>query len=282
LKQERKIVLEITPKSNWWDLNISEIWSYRDLIKMFVKRDFVAFYKQTILGPLWYVIQPVLTTGMFLIVFNRIAGIQTGSLPPILFYLSGLVVWNYFSQCLVVTSNTFIKNASIFGKVYFPRLTMPIATVISNFISFGIQFALLVVACFYYSRGHWPFDSLILLLWLPVISVLLASIGLGLGLIISALTTKYRDLSFLVSFGVQLMMYGTPVIYSVASVSEKYRWLILLNPISQLIELFRLAILGKGYFEWNSFIYSAIFSIASLILGMAIFNKVEKNFMDVV
>ena len=249
---------------------------------MFVKRDFVAFYKQTILGPLWYVIQPVLTTGMFVIIFNKIAGIQTDDVPPILFYLSGLIIWNYFSQCLIVTSNTFIKNASIFGKVYFPRLTMPIATVISNFISFGIQFVLLLIVCFYYSKGQWPFENWLFLLWIPVVAILLATIGLGLGLVISALTTKYRDLSFLVSFGVQLMMYGTPVIYSVNSVSEKYRWLILLNPVSQLTELFRLAILGKGYFEWNSFIYSASFSLATLVFGMAIFNKVEKNFMDVV
>jgi lipopolysaccharide transport system permease protein len=273
----------IQPTSGWLDLNLVDIWYYRDLLWMFVKRDVVSVYKQTILGPLWFIIQPILTTIMFMVIFNNVAKIPTANVPPVLFYMSGLTIWNYFATCLNKTATTFSLNANIFGKVYFPRLIMPLSNVISNMIAFAIQFGLLLFIMLYYIlfKGFsFHFNQFILLL--PVVLILLACLGLGLGIIISSLTTKYRDLGFLVTFGVQLMMYATPVIYPLSYITGKYRIFILANPVTPLIEIFRLSLLGTGTFSMYQLLYSTIFTIVSLFIGIIVFNRVEKSFMDTV
>lgn len=274
--------MEITPKSNWWELNFKELWEYRDLIFLFVRRDFITFYKQTILGPLWYILQPLFMTFTFFIIFNKIGGISTDGLPPILFYMSGLVIWNYFSQCFITVSNTFVKNANIYGKVYFPRLVIPISNVISNFISFGIQFILLIIVLLAYWNQLIVTVDLKMLLWMPFILLNMAALGLGLGLIITALTIKYRDLSFMVSFGVQLLMYFTPVIYSVSTISDKYKHIILFSPLAVFIEMFRYIILGVGFFDVFWIIYATVVSTIILFIGIVFFNKAEKTFVDVI
>jgi lipopolysaccharide transport system permease protein len=274
--------LEISPQQSLLDIHWKEIWRYRDLLMMFVRRDFVSQFKQTILGPTWFFIQPILTTLVFMVVFNQIAGIETDGMPAMLFYLSGLVGWNYFADCLNKTSNTFIGNANIFGKVYFPRIVVPLSVVISNLLRFGVQFALFIAVWFYFLvTGHDINVSWYILL-VPVAIVNIGLIGLGMGMIVSALTTKYRDLTFLISFGVQLMMYGTPVIYPYSSVEGKLRLIVQANPLTPLIESFRLGFVGKGTFEWELWIYSLVFMIVILGLGIIIFNKVEKDFMDTV
>jgi len=274
----------ITPKAQLFDLKLKELWRYRDLLVLFIKRDFAAQYKQTVLGPVWHFIQPILTTAMFVILFNRIARISTGELPPVLFYMSGITIWNYFSSCFIGTSNTFIANAGIFGKVYFPRLILPLSLVCSNIIRFGIQLLLLVIVIiFYYIKGVFAVSIGIHTLLLPLILLAMGLFGLGAGIIISSLTTKYRDLNVLISFGVQLLMYATPVAIPSSYIEKSsYKFLFYANPLTPLIEAFRYSILGAGHLNIPLFIYSCAFAVLVLLIGMFLFSKVEKSFMDTV
>ena len=274
--------LVIKPKRHLLDIDFKDIWRYRDLIVLFVRRDFVAKYKQTVLGPLWFLIQPILTTLMYLIVFGNIAKISTDGLPKMLFYLSGIVGWTYFSTCLTTTSNTFVANAGIFGKVYFPRLTLPISIVISNLVQFFIQLLLLAAFMLYFGITGANFQPNIYVLLLPALVILMAALGLGFGIIISSLTTKYRDLTNLVSFGVQLWMYATPVIYPLSTIPEDYKIYLLANPLTPIIETFRYALLGAGTLNWMHLLYSLGFTIVVLTVGVLLFNKVEQTFMDTV
>ncbi len=272
----------LRPKKSLFQINLKELWQYRDLIALFVRRDFVAKYKQTILGPLWFIIQPLLTTLMFVVVFGNIAGIPTDGIPQVLFYMSGIVGWNYFSTCLNDTSQTFLKNASIFGKVYFPRLAMPISVVISNMVSFIIQFLfLLCFLLYFYLRGA-DVSTGIEVLLLPFLVLMMAGLGLGFGIIISSLTTKYRDLTHLVGFGVSLWMYATPIIYPLSEIPERYRMFVLANPMTPLIETFKTVLLGVGSVNYLYLLYSLVFTIVLLAIGVLIFNKVERTFMDTV
>lgn len=282
--EEEEWDLEIRPRSGWFELHLEDLWRYRDLVRMFVRRDFVAQYKQTILGPLWFLIQPLLTTLTFTVIFSGVAQLSTDGLPPLLFYLAGTTPWNYFSTCVTKTSTTFTANANIFGKVYFPRLVTPLSIVISTLIQFGIQFALLLVMLFWYLYKGTPLHPnwLAILGMTPLLILLMASLGLGFGIIVSSLTTKYRDLSFLVTFGIQLAMYATPVVYPLSSVSEKYRAWLELNPMTSIVEAFRAVYLGAGTFSWPALGYSTIFTVITLALGVLIFNRVEKTFMDTV
>ncbi len=272
----------LRPKRSLLDINLKELWQYRDLIMLFVKRDFVSKFKQTILGPLWFIIQPLLTTIMFTIIFGNIAGIPTNGIPKILFYMTGIVGWTYFSTCLNETSQTFIKNASIFGKVYFPRLALPISVVISNLVSFVIQFVFLLFFLAYFMIKGSDVSPNYLVLWIPFLVLLMAGLGLGFGIIISSLTTKYRDLTHLVTFGVTLWMYATPIIYPLSGIPEKYRIFVLANPMTAVVETFKTALLGVGQINYLHLLYSFCFTIVLLIVGVIIFNKVEKTFMDTV
>ncbi len=264
---------------------------------MFVKRDFTAQFKQTILGPLWHFIQPLFTTIVYLVVFTNIAKISTDGVPPTLFYMSGIALWNYFSSCLNATSNTFVANAGIFGKVYFPRLVMPLSTVLSNMVKFGIQFLLLLItmAWYYFNPStlqhsstlqpfnHFNFFNPSTLLLLPILVLIMAGLGLGLGIIISSMTTKYRDLTVLIGFAVQLLMYATPVVYPMSAITnERLRFWISVNPLTPIMEAFRYATLGSGSFTVGGILYSAVFMIITLFVGLVIFSKVEKTFMDTV
>ena len=274
----------ITPKTKLFDLRLKEVWRYRDLMLLFVKRDMAAQYRQTILGPVWHVIQPVFTTIMFLVVFNRIAGISTDGLPATAFYMSGITIWNYFATCLTATSATFTSNAGIFGKVYFPRLVLPLSTVLSNMAKFGIQMGLLIIIIIWLATtGQYQFHFGLNNLLLPVIVVIMALLGLGLGIVISSLTTKYRDLNILIGFGVNLLMYITPVPYPLSYLKTKgYAAYVLWNPLSSLIEGFRYALFGVGSFDIFYFLYSIIFTAVIVTIGMILFNSVEKRFMDTV
>ena len=274
--------LVIKPKRHIFDINLKEIWKYRDLIVLFVRRDFVARYKQTILGPLWFLIQPLLTTIMFTVVFGNIAGISTDGLPKMLFYMSGITAWNYFSASLTATSNTFVANAGIFGKVYFPRLTLPISIVVSGLIQFLIQFLFLGAFMIYFGITGADFSPNIYVLLIPFLILIMAALGLGFGIIISSLTTKYRDLTNLVGFGIQLWMYATPIIYPLSEIPEKYRIFVIANPITPIIETFRFALLGTGTFNVWHILYSVGFAIVVLIIGILMFNKIEQSFMDTV
>ncbi|MEO6327873.1 MAG: ABC transporter permease [Ginsengibacter sp.] len=275
--------LVIEPKGHLMDFNLKEIWKYRDLVWLFVRRDFTAQYKQTILGPLWHFIQPIFTTVVFLIIFGKIANIPTDGIPPILFYMSGITIWNYFSSCLSSTSNTFTANSGIFGKVYFPRMVMPLSTVISNIVKFGIQCSLLLSAMIYYSIQGTPLHIGFALLIVPVLIVMMAAMGLGAGIIISSLTTKYRDLTVLIGFAVQLLMYATPVVYPLSFIQNKsYASWIKWNPLTPIVEAFRYALFGNGSFSPGSLIYSMVFIITILFIGLLLFNKVERTFMDTV
>ncbi len=281
-KKNEKWDLVIGGESSLFDIKLLDLWTYRDLLLMFVKRDFVSFYKQTIFGPLWFFIQPIFTTIVFTFVFGNLAGISTDGLPHYLFYLAGITAWNYFSDCLTKTSTVFKDNANIFGKVYFPRLIMPLSIVVSNLVRLGVQLLLFVAIMFYFGFQGANFHVTWALAFFPFLVLLMALLGLGLGLIITAMTTKYRDLSFLVNFGVQLLMYGTTVIYPLSAAPEKYRKLIELNPMTGIIEAFRYAFLGKGYFTAWSLGYSAIFTVVITILGIIIFNKTERSFVDTI
>jgi lipopolysaccharide transport system permease protein len=274
--------LTIEPSRSLLKFDYKALWRYRDLLFLFVKRDFVASYKQTILGPLWFLIQPMVTTLTFLVIFGNIAKISTNGLPGILFYMSGIVLWSYYSDCLVKTSDTFSANAGIFGKVYFPRLISPISVIISNLVKLSIQMLLFAgFWIYFYSKGvTLTVHSTIFLL--PFLILLIAGHGLALGIIISSLTTKYRDFRYLLQFGVQLLMYASPIVYPLDSVSEKYRWILLLNPMTSIIETFKYSVLGAGIYEPSYLVLNFITLCALLFIGIIIFNKVERSFMDTV
>ena len=265
------------------DLNLAEVWRYRDLLWLFVKRDFTAQYKQTILGPLWHFIQPIFTTIVFLLIFGKIANIPTDGIQPVLFYMSGITIWNYFSACLTATSSTFVANAGIFGKVYFPRLIIPLSTVMSNIVKFGIQFLLLLAVMAWYAAKGQAFHVGLSWLLIPVLVLMMAGLGLGLGIIISSLTTKYRDFSVLIGFAVQLLMYATPIAYPLSFLkNNSYAAWIAWNPLSPIVEAFRYALFATGTVDSLGLIYSAAFIVVVMFLGMAIFSKVERTFMDTV
>ena len=273
----------IEPSRGLFDLRLGELWRYRDLVLLFVRRDFVAVYKQTILGPLWYLIQPLLTTLTFTVIFGKVASLPTDELPPFLFYMSGTVVWAYFADCLNKTSNTFVQNYNLFGKVYFPRMAVPVSILISNLITFSIQFGLFIVFVFVFAvqgtpiQPNWAWVALS-----PLLVLMMAGLGLGFGITISSMTTKYRDLRFLVTFGVQLLMYATPVIYPVSSIPERFQWIILANPMTPIVEAFRYAFLGAGTLNAGLLLYSFVFMLVVDVLGVVIFNRVEQTFMDTV
>jgi lipopolysaccharide transport system permease protein len=275
--------LTIEPRTSIFNLNLKDVWRYRDLLMLLVRRDFISFYKQTILGPIWFFLQPLFTTIIYVIIFSRLAQISTEGLPAPLFYMVGVIGWNYFAECLTKTSTVFRDNANMFGKVYFPRLIMPLSIVMSNLVKFGVQLLLLFFVVLYYVIfDNYVPDITNYILLFPLAVLLMAGLGLGFGLIISALTTKYRDLAFLVTFGVQLMMYATPVIYPLSSVPERFKWLIMLNPMTGIFETMRLGLLGRGTFTWDVLLYSTIVTIACMLTGMLVFSKVEKNFVDTV
>ena len=274
--------LVIRPKSGWFDLHLADLWRYRDLVMMFVRRDFVSLYKQTILGPLWFLIQPLLTTLTFTVIFGNIAQLSTDGLPKILFYMSGITAWNYFSDCMLKTSETFSTNAGIFGKVYFPRLAVPLSIVISNLIKFGIQLGLFLGFYVYFLAAGTAISPNLALLLLPLLILMMAALGLGTGIIVSSMTTRYRDLRFLVQFGTQLLMYTTPVIFPLSKIPAEYRWVIVLNPMTSIIETFRYAFLGTGTLSWEMLGYSAVVTAVILAAGVLLFNHVEKTFMDTV
>lgn len=272
----------IEPKTNLLDLRLKEVWKYKDLLLLFVRRDFIATYKQTILGPLWFFIQPILTTITFMVIFGGIANISTSGVPQMVFYLAGLTLWNYFSECLNKTATIFRDNASIFGKVYFPRLIMPLSIVVSGLIRLGIQFLLFVcVWAFFLIKGSNMHPNGFILLT-PFLVLVIATLSLGLGMIISSMTTKYRDLIQLLSFGIQLYMYATPIIYPVEKIPAKYQWIVNLNPLTSIVESFKYGFTGSGSFTIGSLLYSTVFAVAALIIGTIVFNKVEKSFMDTV
>jgi lipopolysaccharide transport system permease protein len=272
----------IRPKRNLLDLRLKELWRYRDLVMLFVRRDFVSVYKQTILGPLWFLIQPLLTTITFTVIFGNIAKLPTDGLPQFLFYMSGTVIWTYFSDCLTKTSNTFVSNSQLFGKVYFPRMSVPVSILISSLITFAIQFALFLVFMGFFALHGTVLHPNWWILFSPVLILMMAGLGLGFGVIISSLTTKYRDLRFLVQFGVQLLMYATPVIYPVSSIPARFQPLIVANPMTSIVETFRYAFLGAGTVNPLDLLYSFVFMVVVVILGAIIFNRVEATFMDTV
>lgn len=272
----------IKPKTGWFDINLGELWRYRDLIGMFVKRDFVTFYKQTILGPLWYIIQPLFTTIVFTIIFGKVAKIPTDSIPPFLFFMAGNVMWSYFGTSLQMTSDTFNTNAQIFGKVYFPRLTVPVSVVIINMLQFSIQFLLFLG---FYSYFFWKGVPVTPTYWiaaLPVLIVQMALLGLGTGILISSLTTKYKDLRFAMGFLIQLWMYATPVVYPLTQVPEWLRSYYLLNPMVAIVESFRLAFFGVSAIEFQNVVMSWSITMLLLFIGIVLFSRIEKTFMDTV
>jgi lipopolysaccharide transport system permease protein len=277
--------LVIKPSSKWYHLPFQEIWRYRDLLLLFVRRDFVSLYAQTILGPIWFFIQPIITSLTFTVIFQFIAEMSTDGVPGILFYLCGTTLWTYFSDTLTKTSDTFITNANIFGKVYFPRIVVPLSVVVSNLIKLGIQFLMFIAVWLFFL---WKGDSVhptSAIFLVPFLVIMMGLLGLGFGIIISSMTTKYRDLKFLVVFGIQLMMYASPIVYPLSSIPEKYLWvkkIILANPVTSIIETFKYAFLGVGEFNWFYLAYSFVFTIVLLLLGFFIFHKVEKSFTDTV
>ncbi len=282
MKQEEQWTTIIKPKTGLFDIDFKELIKYNDLYQMFVKRNIVTQYKQTILGPLWFFVNPALTTIMYMIVFGGIAGISTDGLPQPLFYLSGICLWNYFSTCLTKTSSTFNDNQGIFGKVYFPRLIMPLSTVTSALLTFGIQLGLFVIVYLYYIFTGIHISPNIYILLLPVLIFILAGLALGFGIIISSMTTKYKDLSILFTFVVQLWMYATPIIYPLSMMSPKKQWIAALNPVTSIVETFKYATLGKGVFSWAQLGYSFAFMCVVLGIGIVVFNKVQRSFMDTV
>ena len=284
-KEKEHWDIVIQPDKKLFSLDLQEVWRYRDLLVMYVKRDIITMYKQTILGPLWYIIQPLFTTIMFMFVFGGIAGIPTDGLPQPLFYMAGILCWNYFSECLTKCSETFNANQHIFGKVYFPRLVVPFSITLSSLLMFIMYFFLFIATyIFYICSGYTPNITWYILL-VPILVIMLAGLGLGFGLIISSMTTKYRDLRFMISFGVQLWMYITPVIYPLSILKETYPsyvWAIVANPLTSIIETFKIAFLGQGTFEWSYLLYSILFTIMVMFFGMLTFNKVQRSFMDVI
>lgn len=280
--QETDWDLVIRPRNKWYQLELLAIWRYRDLLLLLVRRDFISVYKQTILGPLWLFIQPIITAGIFSLIFGQFAKLSTNGAPPIIFYMAGITFWTYFADCLNKTSNTFVANSGVFGKVYFPRLIVPLSVLVSNLIKLGIQFSIFIILWLYFITSdaispNWSY------LWLtPFLIVILAGLGLGSGILISSLTTKYRDLTFLVGFGVQLLMYGSSVILPLSSMPVKIQNIMLFNPIVPVIETFKFIFLGSGHFSPGGIAYSFIFMLLIVIFSSIIFNKVEKSFMDTV
>ena len=282
-QQQGNWSLIIKPKTKWWDLKLNEIWDYRDLILIFVRRDIVAVYKQTVLGPLWFFISPVFTVLIYTFVFGSIANIPTDGIPGPLFYLSGTILWNYFNTSFSTSANTFIANAGIFGKVYFPRMVSPISSVLSNMFKFFIQMLMLISLLVYYSfftDADVHISKYIVLF--PVLVLMMAGLALGVGILVSSMTTKYRDLKNFIGFGLMLLMYASPVIYPVSAVPGAYRWFVNYNPITPIIETFRLAFTGSGTFDLPHFLYSGGFIIVILVIGMMVFHRVERTFMDTV
>lgn len=280
--KEEQPTYYINSKQSVFDLNLREVWHYRDLLLMLVKRDFITFYKQTILGPLWFIVQPLLTTAIYVILFGNIAKLSTDGMPQILFYLSGITVWNYFSESLTKTSTVFTANAGMFGKVYFPRLIMPLSIVASSLMKFAVQFGIFLLVLLYYVIFTDTVQPNVWMLITPVLILMMAAFALGLGMIFSSLTTKYKDLTFLLTFGIQLFMYITPVVYPISALPEKFRFLVYFNPLSPIFECFRYAFLGAGSFDPMALVWSGILIAGLLVLGTVIFNKVEKSFMDTV
>lgn len=279
-KQDWDLIIE--PKTGWFDIHFDELWRYRDLIYMFVKRDFVTVYKQTILGPLWYIIQPLVNTLVFTVIFGKVARISTDGTPPFLFYMAGTVAWGYFATCLQTTSNTFVSSASIFGKVYFPRLIVPVSSVIIGLLQFGIQFVFFLGFLIYFMWQGAAAHPNFLIVTLPLILLQMAVLGLGFGILISSFTTKYRDLRFVMTFAVQLWMYATPVVYPLSVVPEKYRLLAALNPLTSVVESFRAAFLGTSSIEPVHIAISVTITLLVLAAGVIMFSRVEKTFMDTV
>ncbi len=272
----------IKPRSKWWNLNLKSIWDARDLLKMFVWRDFVSLYKQTVLGPLWFFLQPLISTIVFTIIFGRIAKIPTDGLPQALFYMCGITCWGYFSDSMTKTANTFSSNAGIFGKVYFPRLIVPLSIIVSNIGKFFIQFCLFIGFCIYYYVHGAKFQPNIYILITPLLLLMMAGLGLGIGIIISSLTTKYRDLHYLIGFGTQLFMYVTPIAYPLSFISGKYKWIFIINPMTPIVETFKFAYLGVGEFNWLHLLYSGGLMLLLLSIAILVFNSVEKTFIDTV
>lgn len=273
---------EIKSQHSLFSIDFKEVWHYRDLLLMLVKKDYVTFYKQTILGPIWFFVQPILTTLTYILLFGQIAKLSTDGTPQLAFYLSGITIWNYFSESLTKTSTVFKDNATVMGKVYFPRLIMPLSIVVSGLMKFAIQFSLFIAVVLYYTFVTESIHPNIWVLATPFLLLLMAAFSLGLGMIFSSLTTKYKDLVFLLTFGIQLFMYATPVVYSIGSLPPKYQWILTFNPLTGIFECFRYGFLGSGTFTANSLLISSILTMVILILGVVIFNKVEKNFMDTV
>jgi len=274
--------LIIQPKRNLLDVNLKQIYQYRDLLFMFVKRDIITTYKQTVLGPIWFFIQPIMTMLIYVFVFGNIAKISTDNIPQPLFYLAGIVLWNYFSECFNQTADTFTKNADIFGKVFFPRLILPLSKVVSGLIKFMIQFILFIAVFLYFYFKHANVHPSYLVVLVPLLLLMMAGLGLGFGLIFSALTTKYKDLKFLIQFGVQLLMYATPIIYPLSTIPNDKKIWFFINPLTHIIEAFKHIFLGAGYLSFNGLLYAGIFTLATLFFGIIIFNKTEQNFMDTV
>ena len=279
-KQRWDLIIE--PQRGWFDIHLNDLWRYRDLVLLFVKRDFVTFYKQTILGPLWYIINPIVNTIVFTIIFGKLAKISTDGTPPFIFYMAGTVAWGYFATCLTGTSNTFVANAGIFGKVYFPRLTVPVSKVIIGLLQFGIQFTIFIAFFSYFMWQGADVRPNYLILTLPLILLQMAVLGLGFGILISSLTTKYRDLTFAMGFAVQLWMYATPVVYPLSIVPEKYRMLSAMNPMTSIVESFRAAFLGASAIEPVHIACSVTITLLVFIVGIIMFSRIEKTFMDTV
>ncbi|MBN8621546.1 MAG: ABC transporter permease [Flavobacteriales bacterium] len=280
--KEEQSTYYINSTQSLFSLNLKEVWDYRDLLFMLVKRDFVTFYKQTVLGPLWFIVQPLLTTLIFVILFGNIAKLSTDGMPQVLFYLSGITVWNYFSESLTKTSSVFTANAGMFGKVYFPRLIMPLSIVASALMKFAVQFGIFVLILLYYVLFTDTVHPNWWILLTPILIALMAMFALGMGMIFSSMTTKYKDLTFLLAFGTQLFMYVTPVVYPISALPEKFKFLAYFNPLSSIFECFRYAYLGAGSFDLMSLMISAVVIMILLVVGTVIFNKVEKSFMDTV
>lgn len=282
-EQEANWTLEIKPTNSWFDIGLKDVWQYRDLLWLFVKRDIITIYQQTVLGVFWFFIPPILTTITYILIFSGVAKIPTNGAPPALFYMSGIVIWGYFSECFNRTSSTFAANAGIFGKVYFPRLIMPLAIVISSLFKFGVQFLLFIIIFIFYAYFRQiDIEIGISIVMIPFLLFLMATIAMGAGMIFSALTTKYRDFTFLVSFGMQLLMYATPVIYPTSFIPDRFRVYVQLNPLSSIVEGFRYVFLHSGSMSWTGLGYSTLFAIVCLVIGTLIFTRVERSFMDTI
>jgi lipopolysaccharide transport system permease protein len=282
MKIEQQWTEEINSHDSLFTINFKEVWQYRDLLTMLVKKEYITFYKQTILGPIWFFVQPILTTLIYVLLFGQIAKLSTDGSPQIAFYLSGITLWNYFSECLTKTSSVFKDNAAVMGKVYFPRLIMPLSIVVSGLMKFSIQFTLFICVIFYFTFVKELIHPNIWVIATPFLLLLMACFSLGMGMIFSSLTTKYKDLVFLLTFGIQLLMYASPVVFPISSIPEKYKWIIISNPLTGIFECFRYGFLGTGNFEPTSLIFSTLTTLVILTIGVLIFNKVEKSFMDTV